>query len=462
MPQLQVVDLGRGNTERTAIPDFFNNLAKAYKEREDTDTISRITEEYKKNRNDINAWEDYQLALENSDISPTRRVELQKRLNETKKVLIDRDKQLNKRAKDLLSPEELEVKREQLRDAGFPEYDIDRYIEATPGVQQIMEREHAELVARGLRKPRTKEQPQQPPTQNELTEPSVQQNPTKENLEPRAPEQKATQEAEVGQKPSEVLAPPKIEVKKQPVAEKEEWPEIPVPQGLTPKEKVALQNKQQTENSNELKKYQEKRLAASRTDVLLKDMTRLNESKKLPSGIGKAIIDPENGDVRPYAQIAGLVNKETALYAKHLKQFLKGAKEYFGGRVTNFDVGIFMEQLPNLLNSEDGRRLILKQMDLVNQLESVHTNEMHNALKHYGRNAGYADISKVVDERVAAKEENLLRKVNLVVEASNYMDQMAKNPDKFRGMVLMEKDGKFNIVREKHISTAEGQGWSRF
>jgi hypothetical protein len=164
------------------------------------------------------------------------------------------------------------------------------------------------------------------------------------------------------------------------------------------------------------------------------------------------IIDPETGDIRPTAQLLGIQNPQTELYVKNLKQWLKGAKEYFGARVTNFDVTSFMAQLPSLLNSEQGRRLILKQMKYVNNLESIHNNTMNEALKKYGRSANYSQISDITDKKVATKEEDLMGKINNLVLASKDIELMAQNPDKFRNHVLMQTSkGEFRAVPKDRV-----------
>jgi hypothetical protein len=120
-----------------------------------------------------------------------------------------------------------------------------------------------------------------------------------------------------------------------------------------------------------------------------------------------------------------------------------------------------MQQLPSLLNDEQGRRVILKQMELVNDLESVHANELDSGLKHYGRKANYIDISRTVDEKVAGKEAELLNKIDQVVEASKELSRMADNPEKFHDSSLMITDeGKFKAVRKDLIPKYESKGWS--
>jgi hypothetical protein len=246
--------------------------------------------------------------------------------------------------------------------------------------------------------------------------------------------------------------------------EKESWPVLAPPEQMLPAERIKWENNNEKNNTKELKETETKNKALRTNDILISSMQKTNDSGKLPSGLGKLIVvDRKTGDIRPTAQAADSINKETELYIKNLKQFLKGAKDFFGARVTNFDVSSFMAQLPGLLNSEQGRRLILKQMELVNNLESVHANELDEAIKHYGRKANYIDISRTVDERVGGQEKDLLNKIDNVVEASYELDKMAKKPEKFKGAVLMQTDtGEWKAVKKELIPKYEAKGWSTY
>lgn len=421
MPQVQVVDTTPNKPEPTDVERFFTRLGKDYKDRNDRVEIGKIIDEAKQNSNEAKGVRQARYELEKSNISPTNRVSALKNLDEIEKNIIARDKALNARVnKGILETEEKQRQKNNLLKAGWPEHAAEAFLDATPGVKAIMQREHKELTDRGVRKPLVS-----------------------------VPEGVDTEMTTEG--PASLLEP-----------KEEEWPAIKSPEGLTAAEKVALQNTNQKDNNAELKSVQEKKNFYRTNDGLIKNMTKINDSGKLPSGLGRLLIDPKTGDVRESVQVAGALNKETQLYVKSLKQFLKGAKDYFGARVTNFDVSTFLSQLPSLLNTEEGRRLILKQMDLVNELESIHTKEMDSALKHYGRNASYSDIAGVVDSKIGAREEALVGKINNIIEASDYLDQMAKNPDKFRGMTLFEKDGKFKAVRPNEVEIAKKKGWSKF
>lgn len=435
MPQLQVVNTTRDEPKPNGVPEFFSKLGKDYKDKQDQVEIGNLINEYQQNRQDANAWENLQLNLEKSNISPSKRLETQKSLNDMKKVIIEKDKALNSKvSKGVKSVEEREAEKQRLINDGYPEEEAEIYVDSPPGVKQSLERNHRMEKARNIRK-----------------NPSQSQSPVTEDQQAISPEPTALTDVNT----TDTLNQPKT-------VQEDQWPQIAPPKNMIPAEKIKWENNNEKSNTNELKEVEKKKKAYRDNGILISSMTKGNDSKKLPSGLGKMIaLDWETGDVDIKAQFLGAVNPETELYVKNLKQFLKGAKDFFGARVTNFDVSSFMQQLPGLINSEQGRRLILKQMELVNELESIHTNELDKGIKHYGRKANYIDISRTVDEKVAAKEAKLLGKIDNVVEASREIEKMSKNPEKFRGAVLMQTDkGEWKAVKEDLIPKYEAKGWS--
>jgi len=434
MPQLQVVDLGDDQYKnRKGIGRVFDEIQDAYKGHQERSAIDKILGEYQQNMGEAQAYEKAQLDLmRNNQIGPTKRLQIQGDLDRVQKTVIEKDKALNARYKQTIQSGKDREEAVQLQEArGMPRYEAEAYVDGTPIVKAQIEKAHQELVNRGLRDT-GQGKPGEQPTSNQ---PDMAGKVPIEGVEASAtPEQ----------------------------APVDQWPEFKAPEGMTKAEKVSWENKNQAANNKELKETQTKKKGYQTNDMLIKSMQET--SPYLPSGIGKMLlIDPATGDVRPTAQLANQINPETQLYVKNLKQFLKGAKDFFGARVTNFDVNAFMAQLPTLLNSEDGRRLILNQMGLVNEFESVYNNTLNDGLKKFSRTANYADILGATDKKVEGTQKELIGKINNVVTASRFMGDMAKNPEKFKDRTLMQDlDGKFKAVKNSEVQRAEENGWSKY
>jgi hypothetical protein len=349
------------------------------------------------------------------------------------------------------SEQDTEALKESLIADGYPDYIADIYVQSPPSVQNRLTAEHNELKSRGIRQPIPKAgQPQQPGTQEEAPVP-----PSKTT--------EATPEASAppGQ---EVKAPiESIEAEIPPTPKEEEWPEIPPPAETTYAEKEKWRAGNQKENNKLLQTTKDKTKSHTNAMIRYNRLTNLNNSHKLPEGAASLVINPDTGETYGVAQLAGLVNKETQDFVKTMNDFLIDAKNYFGSRVTNFDVSAFKSRLPTLLNSEEGRRLIIEQMKLMEELQIVHDKELENGLKHYGRNASYSDIQRVVDDKTGKREASIIDKINNLDKASDYMDLMANDP-KFKGTTLMQspKTGKFKAFNPTEAKEAKARGWTQW
>lgn len=452
MPQVQVVDTTENKPEPTGVQDFFSKLGKSYKDQSDRVEIGNLLGEYKKNRQDANAWEDLQLGLESSGISPTKRMETQKSLNEMRKTITERDKAMNAKVnKGILTHDEKARQKGNLIKDGWPEEIADFYLNSPPGVQGILAREHKELKERKIRSPL-------------VTIPEG----TPESATSNQPIQVPDAASPTGERPVFVNDPitpaeKKDATKSKPIPESE-WPAPELPNLVNYNQRVDWENENQKENSKALKETTESKKVLTNNNNRIKTMTEINDGKYLPDGLGRLItIDPKTGDIRPSAALAKQQNPQTALYVKNLNQYLEGIKAQLGSVISDFDIRTFKSQLPSLLNDEQGRRLILKQMEYTNELESNYNNTLNEALKHYGRDANYIQISKVVGDKVAQKEEDLIGKINNLVKASDYINIKAENPDKFRGMTLMQTPkGDFRAVPNDRVQSLKEKKWRDF
>ncbi len=165
--------------------------------------------------------------------------------------------------------------------------------------------------------------------------------------------------------------------------------------GLTPKETVAV-GKERFKTG--LPVYQEagtKLRGLQREKERLDILNNLNKSGKLPKNLGRINIDKE-GNLR----FAFTASPESQRYVKTLNEFSSNAKDTFGSRVTNFDLQQFMMRYPTLLNSEEGRKQISKQMEIVNKINSTY---YRNLKKVFDRAGGVRKIDADIAEGLAEK-----------------------------------------------------------
>ena len=184
-------------------------------------------------------------------------------------------------------------------------------------------------------------------------------------------------------------------------------------EGMTPKERVQAQSEFRKSNEPIFREAQSKTKAAKSEKASLKILDDLNNSGKLPSGMGSIIIDPHTGGIRPTAQLAGLANPETERFVKTVQDFTTKAKDTFGSRVTNFDLANFMKRLPSLLNTPEGRRQIIRQMEILSDINNQYYKALSDVYKkHKLGNISEEDAAEMAESMIEDREKELLEELN--------------------------------------------------
>lgn len=201
----------------------------------------------------------------------------------------------------------------------------------------------------------------------------------------------------------------------EPLGEETKYPPLPKDEGLTPKERVDLQGTRRKENFPIFNETQQKTKALKREGQTLDVLDQLNRKGDLPEGLEKWNVDWETGEPRA----AAFLSPNAQRFVKLVNDFTTKAKDSYGGRVTNFELDRFMKRLPTLANSKDGRTVILKQMDIMNRLDSLYENELKNVFQHYGiGNVSYEDAVRIAENNVAKDEAGVIEELNGLVDAT--------------------------------------------
>lgn len=232
--------------------------------------------------------------------------------------------------------------------------------------------------------------------------------------------------------------------------------------GLTPKERVkrqdarfSLQTPLVNANSNTLTSLENEQLSLNLLD-------ELTDSGKVGEGLNKLNINPKTGDLL----IPQLASPEEQLFVKTVNDFTVKAKDSFGARVTNFELDRFMQRLPTLANSKEGRKLILRQMKIVNELNQMEKKAVQNVFDQYGvRNIDYVDAENKAREQIKDRKE--------VLRTDYYnLEQLAKKEDAEliknikskvqEGYTAMRKpDGTIKQFPTKNVPNLEEKGYKK-
>lgn len=404
MPEPRVLDLSPGPAEPHPIENFLGQIRQRYVDQQDKSQLDEILKEYQANRDQENAWEDMQLKLERSDISPTRRLQAQASLNEIKKQNIERNKSLNERfrlereqAKEKAEEIKKQRSRESLEKSGASEAQINLYDAASRGGETEIMKKVLEDIDRT--------------------------------------------------KTPEGLLPPNVEDKDK---------------GLTPKERVERQEKRFTiqtpllnDLSEKIKSYEED----SRSISLLQ---HLDDTGKVGQGISNLNINPLTGSlIIPKASTA-----EEQLFVKTVNDFTVRAKASYGGRVTNFELDRFMQRLPTLANSKEGRALIMRQMSIINQINELESKAIQRVFDQYGvRNIDFPDAEKIARSEIEDQKEVLKQEFfdleSLAKQQEMEFANKAKESTRQGYTAMRKPDGTIKQFPNQHVSSLEEKGYKK-
>ena len=177
--------------------------------------------------------------------------------------------------------------------------------------------------------------------------------------------------------------------------------------GLTPKEKIRIGEERFKQNVPIIRESQKKLRSLESEGDSLEFLEELNKSDQLPTGLGRLNVNLTSGELRaPF-----LANAETQSFIKTINDFTTKAKESFGARVTNFELNRFMKRLPSLLNTKDGRKLILRQMRIINDINKINHRSLIDVFKSRGGSRRIdADRAETLAEKRSKPQIEKLRK----------------------------------------------------
>ncbi len=196
-----------------------------------------------------------------------------------------------------------------------------------------------------------------------------------------------------------------------------DFPELPEPIGMTPAD-IVKQNEYREKNNIPIYTETVDRLNA--LDDEYREVKHLQELDEipgaLPEGIQKWNVDWDTGDLR----VKALATPEAQDYVKTIARMARRAKDFFPGRVTNFDLDQFKQGFATLANSKEGRKLINQQLALGNRIAYLKDETFKAAMDHYGSGSDPVLIKKYATEnyrRLKSQLEDELKAVNYQARA---------------------------------------------
>lgn len=199
------------------------------------------------------------------------------------------------------------------------------------------------------------------------------------------------------------------------------WPDFTKrPPGYTGKDWRDEKKAWRGENAPIFEKNKE-RLVTNKRDALgIKKLNNLNETHKVAEGaFERFLINPESGDFYGLAQIGNMISPEAQEWVKEIARFQNRAKDAFGSRVTNFDLQSYMKQFPGLLNTSEGRKRILRMMDINNRLDSMYDEGLDQVYKKYGLNGVPQEKADELAKKMIQEDTERLNNEYLGIDVQN-------------------------------------------
>lgn len=186
------------------------------------------------------------------------------------------------------------------------------------------------------------------------------------------------------------------------------YPKLDTYAGLKPSEKPSYRENRRKENLPKFDDALKSIKSAETEERYINILEDINDSGKLPEGLGRIIINPETKMPYGIAELTGQVNAETQRWIKTINDFTTRAKDSFPGRVTNFDLQTFMSRLPGLLNTPEGRGVILQQMRIGNHINALYDRALKDVYHHYGADKITPEEANQIAERKIETEKAAL------------------------------------------------------
>ncbi len=220
--------------------------------------------------------------------------------------------------------------------------------------------------------------------------------------------------------------------------------------GLTPREKVGRQERRYTTN---LPLFEESKKKLDVYDYEKEALGIMEELSPQISGATRLNLNPKTGELL----IPALGSPEAQKYVKTVNDFTMRAKDSYGSRVTNFDLEQFMKRLPTLANNEEGRRQIIDQMKIINEINSKRERALHDIIDESGgiRNIDFDRAQEMADKRTSKEVSDLRKRFHVLEKRSKedfQRDVDTKKKIVPKGYVaVMRADGKTGYIPSAQV-----------
>jgi len=137
-----------------------------------------------------------------------------------------------------------------------------------------------------------------------------------------------------------------------------------------------------------------------------------------------------------------LMSKESQELKKLSSDFVKGAKSIFGSRITNADLKVFMNTVPTLTQTKEGRAAVIRNWKMLNEGTFAREKAANDIIEENG-GVPPINLKHKVEERIAPELDAISKRFvlgdNQEFKVGQTLNELPKNPSV--GMVLESPKG---------------------
>lgn len=123
-------------------------------------------------------------------------------------------------------------------------------------------------------------------------------------------------------------------------------------------------------------------------------------------GVAGALSSPLAGAAKSFIK-SGAPDIEE--FEKLSNEFVKNAKQYFGSRITEKEVQMFMQTVPTLMQTDAGKKKIIENIRSLNELSEIEAKAARTIIKNNG-GVPPRNIEQLVQDKIAKKLDRVAKK----------------------------------------------------
>lgn len=180
-----------------------------------------------------------------------------------------------------------------------------------------------------------------------------------------------------------------------------------------------------------------------------KRMEKLNNSGKLSPALWSSAVKLIGaGGYGP--DLTSLLSPESVEFDKIATGFLKNAKNYFGSRMTEGEVNLFLRTVPSLMQSQKGRSRLIQNMQNMFEAGNIRAKAIQDIKKELGGRTP-ANLESLVEEAVGPEIEalhnNFIEGIKSNPTTNKYVAGKTYTNSRGEKAIGVERNGKITLER---------------